>query len=312
MPDVEHFITSQLNQAGIPYQITRGFVNVSCAFHPHSGVKKKLGFSKQSGGMSCWVCGKKGHWNEYAEKMGLDKFESNEARLQDFAVLRRDFDNALTGKKEPETPDWLIPWQRKSWRGLPREFIVSLPSFEWHDEGSNANRILWPVYINDKFKGCTAARIIPGDEEVWPKTRNLGGIDALKILFPFDHPLVRAAKAIVLVEGVFDALRLIYYGVPAASIMGTGAWDPHKLTLLALRGVERLILAFDGDLAGERLADTVMEQAENMFDVRMFPFPDPDESERERGIETIDPGNCKMQYVKVLKRLTRFGRNQTP
>lgn len=302
MPDVEHFIAEQLDKAHIDYYVGRGFISVGCIFHEHSGQKKKLGFSCRSGGMNCWVCGKKGHWNEYAHRMNLETFEHDEVKLQDFAALKREFDSLLA-HGEPETPDWLLPWERDRWRRLPRKFLITVPSYEWYDESSKANRILWPVYINDKFKGCTTARIDPRDDKVIPKTRNLGGLDAQKVLFPFDHPLVIASKSIVLVEGVFDALRLLYHGVPAVAILGTGAWDAHKLTLLALREVEKLIPAFDGDLAGERMVDKVTEEAQSMFNVCPFPFPDPDKEERGRGIEVIDPGNCKPKYVKVLKRM---------
>lgn len=303
MADIEHFIITQLDQAGIAYSIRRDFINVGCVYHEHSGRNKKLGFSRHTGGMSCFVCGKKGHWNEFAKELGLEQVRDNDARLQDFSALRHDFDRAMKGKAEPTTPDWLLPWERPRWRRLPREFIISIPSFEWFDTESDANRILWPVYINDRFKGCTSARIKPQDENVWPKTRNLGGLDAQKVLFPFDHPLVRAAKIVVLVEGVFDALRLIYHGIPAVSILGAGAWDPHKLDLLALRGVERLVLAFDGDKAGEDLGDLVLEPSEALFDTRVFIFPNPTKEEKERGIKSIDPGNCGPKYLRILRRL---------
>ena len=301
--NVEDFILDQLQHAGISYEVHRSFIHVSCPFHAHSGQKKKLGFSRDSGGMNCWVCGKKGHWNEYADLKEMEKFGENDARLQDFGWLRRQFERM--DRPEPAVPDWVLPWEHAQWRGLPRDFIREVPSFEWHDEASRANRILWPIYMNGRFKGCTAARLDPKASTVLPKTRNLGGLDSKKILFPFDHPMVRGSEAIALVEGEADVLRLLYNGVPACSIFGAGNWDPHKMTVLGARGVRRLVLAFDGDLAGERLADAVEQDAKTMFDVRIMIFPNPTEEEAARGLKKIDPDNCHQRYIKVIKRMMR-------
>jgi hypothetical protein len=277
---------------------------VSCPYHEHSGRKKKLGFSRASGGMHCFVCKKDGHWNEYATDHGLEGFDEEDRRLQDFQFLKGEFDR-LRKKRVPEAPEWLEPWTDTVWRGLSSDFLATVPSYKWYDETSKAQRILWPVFVNDQFRGCTAAKVNWRDSMIFPKTRNLGGMDSKKILFPFDHPLVRDSKVIVLTEGQFDALRLLYHGLPAVSIIGAGAWDAHKLSLIASRRVERLVLAFDGDLAGERLTDLVYADAEKEFDTRVMHFPDPDDDEKAEGIKSIDPGNCKRKFIKVLKRMCR-------
>lgn len=298
--EIEAFILGELEKASIRYQVAREFVQVSCPFHEHSGQKLKLGFSRSTGGMHCWVCRKKGHWNEYAQLHGLQTFGQKDARLQDFAALKRQFD-ALTADTPVESPEWVERWHGR-WRGLDGDFLRSLPSYLWFDEQSRANRILWPVYMDDVFKGCMSARLY---HETWPKTRNLGGLDAKRILFPFDYPLVRSSKAVVLVEGQFDALRLLHHGIPAVSIIGTGNWSVHKLNRLAARGVERVVIAMDGDLPGEQAADEIAEAARPRFDVRMMVLPDPSPAEQERGIETLDPGNCPEHYLRVLARLVR-------
>jgi len=306
MIGVEQFILTELERHGIEYEIHRDFIHVSCPFHEHSGQKKKLGFSRSSGGMNCWVCGKKGHFNEYAELMKLGKLKEDDGRLQDFNFIKQEIERIhKKSNREPENPDFVRPWDREHWRGLAKDFLDTIPSYLWFDEQSKADRILWPIFMNGEFRGCTSARIRPTDSFVLPKTRNLGGMDSARVLFPFDHPLVRESKAVVLVEGQFDALRLLYHGIPAVSIMGTGSWDRCKLTFLGARKIERLVLAFDGDLPGEKMTDEVESQAASMFDVRVLPFPNPDDEELARGIKAIDPGNCKRKYLKLLKRMTR-------
>jgi 5S rRNA maturation endonuclease (ribonuclease M5) len=294
------FILGQLEAAAIPYEVQRDFIHVHCPFHQHSGQKMKLGFSRTSGGMHCWVCKKKGHWNEYAELKRLQGFAVNDPRLQDFEALKRQFDELLV-EKPVTSPEWLEPW-RGRWRGLDGDFLRSIPSYIWLDEASGGKRILWPCYMDGQFRGCMAARLHP---DTWPKTRNLVGMDATRILFPFDHPLVRESRSVCLVEGQFDALRLLSRGVPTVSIMGTGNWNVHKLNRLAARGVERIVLCMDGDVAGELAQDEIAEAARNRFDVRTVPLPNPSPEEQARGIESLDPGNCDERYLRLIGRLVR-------
>lgn len=298
--EIEAFILGELERAQIRHEVRRDFIHVSCPFHEHSGTKLKLGFGRRTGGMHCWVCKKRGHWNEYARMHGLETFGQNDARLQDFAALKQQFD-ALTVDKPIESPEWIEPWQGR-WRGLDGEFLRSVPSYLWFDEQSDAKRILWPVYMDGRFRGCMSARLYP---DTWPKTRNLGGLDAKRILFPFDFPLVKQSRAVCLVEGQFDALRLLHHGIPAVSIIGTGNWSIHKLNRLAARGVERIVIAMDGDAAGQDAAENIAEAARDRFDVRMMLLPEPSAKERADGIETLDPGNCSEHYLRVLARLVR-------
>jgi len=241
--------------------------------------------------MHCWVCQKKGHWNEYARIYHLETFATDDAHLQDFAALRQQFDR-LTETRKIETPEWLERWEGE-WRGVSEPTLLSIPSYRWYDEASGGYRILWPVYMDQVFRGCTSARIDP-NERLFPKTRNLGGLDASRLLFPFDHPIVQTARTVVLVEGQYDAIRLLDHSIPAVSIMGTGTWNRIKLQRLAVRGVERLVVAMDGDGAGEAAADLIVEQAHDQFDMRVVMFP-----------EGVDPGNCSDAYVRAIRRLTR-------
>jgi|GEM_PF-2625626 len=296
--ETEAFIIGELEKRSLQYDVRRDFIHVVCPFHPNSGTKLKLGFSRKTGGMHCWVCEKKGHWNEYAELKQLESFRVNDPRLQDFKALARQFDELLH-EKHVESPDWLERWHGR-WRNLDGPFLRSIPSYMWFDEASGAKRILWPVYMDDQFKGCMAARL---HHDTWPKTRNLAGINAARILWPFDHPLVRDSRSIVLVEGQFDALRLLSQNIPAVSIMGTGNWSVHKLNRLAARGVERIVIAMDGDVPGELAADEIRAAAQNRFDVRTFPLPDPTPEERACGIDALDPGNCCERYVRLIGRL---------
>lgn len=287
--EVEAFVLGELDAAGIQYDVARNFIHVSCPFHSHSGTKRKLGISRRNGGLNCWVCDKKGHWNEYARLKGLGTFGSSDAKLQDFRTLARQFDE-LVADRTVESPDWVERWVG-TWRGLSGDFLRSVPSYLWYDDASEARRILWPCYMDGRFRGCMASRL---HADTFPKIRNLRGLDAKRVLFPFDHPVVRRSRGVCLVEGQFDALRLLSLGVPAVSILGTGNWSVAKLERLSGRGVDRLVIMMDGDEAGEVAADEIEAAAQNLFDTRVLPLP-----------PGQDPGSCPERYVRVAARMLR-------
>lgn len=278
----------QLNRARIPWELRRGWVQVGCCFHQHSGRQKLLGFSG-SGGMYCWSCRRRGHWNHYASRMGLEGVGRNDPRLHDIEALLADH---YADPAEPTQPQVVRPWDDQPWRGLPGGFLRGVPSYRWFDDRSEAPRILWPVYCGGRFYGCTAARL---DNHTLPKTRNLPGLDAAKVLWPLDHPVNRDTRSIVLVEGQFDALTLLNLDIPAVSVFGTGGWNPAKLRWLRLQGIERLILCFDGDPAGHRLTDEVAESAADSFaEIIRVGLP-----------AGTDPGDCPAGELARLSRLTQ-------
>ena len=70
-----------------------------------------------------------------------------------------------------------------------------------------------------------------------------------------------------------------------------GTWHRHKLTLLASRGIERLVLAFDGDEAGLELSEQVVEEAAGAFETVVIDFPDGQ-----------DPGDCGARTIRQIAR----------
>lgn len=302
MFEVESFIADQLDQAGIAYRVSRGFIHVACPFHQHSGRKLKLGFSAKTGGAHCWVCSETGqgprHWNQYAELKGLATFDHDDPTLQDFRALKAQFDSLVT-ETTPGQPTWLERW-RGRWRGLPGRFLRQVPSYLWYDEASEARRILWPCYMDDEYQGCVAARL---DNTTWPKVRSFAGLVTNRLLFPFDLPMVRSSRVVCLVEGQFDALRFCHLGLPAVSIWGTGNWSRHKATRLAARGVERVVICMDGDRPGEAAAQLIQQDCAPLFDTKTYLMPDPTRDEFDQGIDSIDPGNCNNQVVEEIRRL---------
>lgn len=63
---------------------------------------------------------------------------------------------------------------------------------------------------------------------------------------------IRNHERVILTEGYFDVLRALERGLPACAPMGTAVTEPQALRLR--RMYAQVILAFDGDPAGERAA----------------------------------------------------------
>lgn len=311
----EEHIISELEKAGIDYSYNNKFIQVECPFHSHSGRKKHLGFARESrfGGMHCWVCGKEGgrDWNAYAAKMGLALIDGKRPAGRDTRGLLTGYqDDFGTNDRWSQLPPGTEPWTQ-NWRGLSAEFLSTIPTFRWWDSKSKGYRLLWPVIHNGKFLGCTSAAAEP---DLQPKTRNLAKLPTSQCMFPFDHELVRSSTGVVLVEGQFDVLRLLSKGIPALSIMGVSQWQndgrsgPFKKAALIGRGIKRVVIAMDGDDAGQVAAEKIHNTLYKDLDVRTMIFPKPpvgavDEQGRE--ITSYDPGNCPEKFLKLMKKMLR-------
>lgn len=118
-----------------------------------------------------------------------------------------------------------------------------------------------------------------------------------KILFGLSYSRKKIAKErkAVIVEGQFDALRLIFEGLSiTVAGQGTAFGENHIEELLHL-GVNKVYLALDGDKAGEeatvKIGHLFQKQAVEVFVVSLPKGKDPDSFVKEKGIE---------EFIKLL------------
>lgn len=107
------------------------------------------------------------------------------------------------------------------------------------------------------------------------KYRNNDNQDSRSIIFPLDFVTTRfpTSRSVVLVEGQVDALWLIYNGIPALAILGTHNWSNYKAVMLTACGFRRVILAMDGDMAGQKAQIELYRQLKHQFTVKKFDCP---------------------------------------
>ena len=286
MFDNELFIQSQLREKGFDFREStnrRDFL-LKCPFHEHSGTKYKLAIKKDGSAVHCWVCGWSGTWNKLAKTLGMQPLEQEFAQLKARLVMEEEPEPQFVELPKIEPLAIKLP-RFGNGPDLPKKFLKEFHAHSWYDPISRADRILFEVLIPD-LVGWFALRV---DQLTLPKQRNMKGRWVKnKALFPLFHPLVQS-KTIVLVEGPFDALRLIYEGIPAISIFGTGNWSRYKRNLLITK-YRNFVLAFDGDDAGRLCSSLVYDDLKDLSTVKIFEFNDGE-----------DPGNTKdIEKIKAI------------
>ena len=115
--------------------------------------------------------------------------------------------------------------------------------------------------------------------------------------FPDDTPLV-------LVEGPFDALRLIKEGIPAIAMLGAGNFSDEKRNLIASKA-SHIIILFDGDATGRKDAKIVKDEIQDYVPTLNLKLPILKDKDKQ-----LDPGNMSQKYVDILrKKIKEFVKN---
>lgn len=345
--DSKAFILSQLQRAGKKVKMTSSKnASIVCPFHDDHDPSCSVllvpraddhGVVYHPGTFNCYSCGASGGWKKLAERLKMDMMDSGDSKLEEMAT-------ALAGMRD-DFPYRVYddPPYGKSWRELSAEFLAELDTRIMEDFKDTqifdrpVKRLLFPVKMQGTTVGFIKAHISTEgiDLKMSPKYKYSAGEGWIKrAMYPYDlkrltNLIRKHNNTIILVEGPYDALRLISRDFPATAILGTHSWTPYKRWLLHVKGVERVILLLDGDTAGRQCLEDVLlpsfEEAEDMFDVQALRFPivngpkierlrekmlaaPPNSDEREhwkRRIRElkkaqIDPGNMGQQYFDRL------------
>lgn len=308
------FILEQLQRVGhrfTPMKGSSGWMSIECVFlDKHKGGVDKtpsLRVRLEGGNNTpakCWSCDTLSSWNAIAkilnvspipgsdEDDGSDK--PSDAR-REFASLAESFDK-LEDKESLGLPKSMI----ERWTGdfvrdgkvlAHEDVLLRLPTYRWYDPGKSGGvyiteRIMWPIMIRGKSHGYTGRALDPDVKHRWQNSDNF---KATQLLFPYD--LLPKTSVAVLVEGPTSALRLVDRRIPAVCIFGANNWDKdHKIPLLVQKGVQTVVMAFDGDKAGNKARARIEADLMDHFEVHHFPVP-----------PKKDPANMKSAYVRALR-----------
>lgn len=140
-------------------------------------------------------------------------------------------------------------------------------------------RIMFPIRDRDSRVIAFGGRVLPGEDagakyinspetRLFQKSHQLYGFDLAQL------PIRQSRQAIVM-EGYTDVMFAHQCGVlNAVAVLGTALGAPH-LTLLKRQSCERVVLLLDGDEAGQKRSDAVLELfLHAQIDVRVLSLPD--------------------------------------
>lgn len=318
------FVRDQLGQYAGAKKDGPDSTFIICPFHSEKTPSGRVFHgetTKAPGWFRCYGCGASKSWNTVAPMIGLKPFKREKP-----VVEHANF-NLLPGTETPEDVAEEMVFSKvpknKVWREIPTNLLIALGAkicrVRHPDHGLLKPKLWLPVYVKGDLKGYIKARMRKHPD--YPSYINArGGWSKTHGLFPYDYAIELAAtvgsKAIVLVEGQRDALRLLNMGIPAVCILGTQSWSATKAKLLELGDVEHVILLLDGDCAGIEATQMLKPKLEEMFRVTTLklwrikgspyiPFKDeeePSKAAKAAGTTLWDPGNCPEWILKKIKR----------
>ncbi len=201
--------------------------------------------------------------------------------------FKRDFSSDTLDKWKigfaPSGSGLLLNFMKKA--GFSAEDLLKVGLLKKNDYGKMSDRffkrIIFPIFDDQKRVVSFGGRVI---DDSMPKYINCSETllyNKSKILYGFGHAKsrVREKKAVIIVEGYFDVLRLHENGIETAVAPCGTSLTGEQITVLS-RYCDRMYLAFDADQAGVkaslRKVDVILEQG---IKAKVVSFPkgeDPD------------------------------------
>jgi DNA primase len=301
MTDLTDFIVEQLNAKGmIVFGADGNQENLKTyCFEGHDSKTPSLSIRRWDGAFLCFGCHVKGpNWNALAAHINADQL-SDEAMPDPFLLLNKKLEKRIQkAAAEVKVPWDVEPWT-KAFRHVPLSTLQKLSALRWYDDTNpkdRCERVLFPVSMYGEIEGWVARRTdkAPPGQKLDTPYRNAKHMSSAEALYPLDHVIGMKRRVVVLVEGPYDAIRLVNYGIPALSILGTGNYHPDNRMHILNAGARAVILAMDADEAGETARLDIAPSIREMFDLKHFVCPD-----------GKDPGNMPKAYMDRLWRMVR-------
>lgn len=298
------FMVSQLAAAGIKVTNpnTSGPNFKAYCFRGHDSKTPSLSIRKSDGAFFCFGCQVQGRsWEALKRYIQIEGIP--EDMLPDaFEMLNDDLARLVTDDGENiELPRGIQPW-RGTWRGLSTELLRNIDARFWNQEKKrkrpdpmviSTRRILFPLWQLGVLRAYLSRRL---DKSDYQRYYNMPGIRAKELLYPLDFVgkmlAQKKGQTVVLVEGPYDALRLIDCGIPALALLGTGNYDDSNRNLLLNVGANKVVIALDGNKAGQKARYEIAPSLREWFDVEHFFTP-----------LGYDPGDMPEKAVRKLQRL---------
>jgi DNA primase len=198
-------------------------------------------------------------------------------------------------------PDsWSYLLDRSQKEGFSTQLLESAGLIKKNDRGGRydffRNRVIFPIRDRDSHTIALGGRVLPGTEAVggkyinspetklFTKSQQLYGLDVASLP-------IRQLKQAIVMEGYTDVMFAHQCGITnAVAVLGTALGAAH-LKILQRQQCDQVVLLLDGDEAGQRRSDEVLELFLGAaLDVRVLTLPnglDPADYLKEFGGEKL-------------------------
>lgn len=228
------------------------FILAQCMNPNHNDSNPSLGINTQTGFGKCFGCGFTVNPNTWGCEVNPD---SKYQRLLNMLRKKETKTHIALPRNDGEVPLELM-------RHIPKEMYNALNIYMCYN-GFYENRIIFP-FINGVPKGFSTRAIDTQEAKKSKKGKYIHskGFKPSDVGYPLDVLLstensykktlqesLNKHKSAILVEGVYDAILLCSFGIPAVSNFGVGTNHLDEALLLGL-GIHNLYILMDKDEAG--------------------------------------------------------------
>lgn len=251
----------------------------TCPFHKGGAESKpSFGVSVSTGMCHCFACGWAGTLSEmvsncfgyedsgdFGEKwlsrhflsVAVETRKPIEVRLTRQISQRQPYSAGFT-EEELDSYRWIHPYMYE--RGLTDELIEEFDV--GYDRATSC--LTFPCYYEDGTPAFIARRSVKSKFFSYPQ-------DSLKPVYAAERFYKKEYEFAVVCESIFNALTCWKWGLPAVSLLGTGA--SHQYTILKNLPVRKLILGLDPDAAGQKGSERIKAALRRSKLVTQFDIP---------------------------------------
>ena len=254
---------------------------VKCLNPEHDDSNPSMRMDRVTGIYHCFSCGHRGN---IFSKFGIERSRLDMLR----SSLKKKIEQVTIERVGLQMPEDAVFWD-EDYRGISAATYRKFKAFTYEEDFPN--RIVFPIYdITGKITNFSARSLDPFGK---PKYKFYPTGASAPI-----YPMTNKPKfsTIVLVEGIFDMLKLYDNGITyVMTAFGTQTINEDKLGLLRMLGVHEVHLLFDGDDAGQDAAVKVQALADSMgFNTKNIVLTNYFD-------EGADPGGLTKEQIRKLK-----------
>jgi DNA primase len=246
--DIKKLITDRLKADKNNYvQSGKDFIMCSCLNPKHKDAHPSFAINLTNGYGKCFSCGFSVSSSYFTKDL-----PSMDAEELERAILYNTAKEKLSGVDTPvEFKESFLPPIDKfmdMYRCISKETLQRAGVYLTTREGRYQDRIIFPVYYEDKLIGFTGRTT---NSDVLPKYLHSTGLATKHVVYPYNIIKAHKHKRLFVTEGVMDALSMIDMGYNAMCNFGVADnFTNKKVAELVRLGVEELYLCFDKDEAG--------------------------------------------------------------